>query len=246
MSNTIHVGSMYGLDNLISGMQKKVSHTTNNLSYRDMLASIQAQAETSSESVSETKSTADMTMDEYQSYIWKRIDAFPFSPTRPFDEQTIKISDKCWERMKNDPEYEEKMMNIIKDGRMYPDPFYSMGSSGAYEVLEFDGGEGCYSHTWSKNFGGSASSAKSQFDNESEGGFWSSTRAQKKKQQAEIEEILLAKRKLMKEISDEIVYNRHMNLKAAAMGEKSEYIISGVPAEFLLSGLMGGNIANAF
>ena len=83
MSNTIHVGGMYGLESLISGVQKKVSQTTSNLSYKDMLASIQAQAKTSSESVSETKSTDDMTMDEYQSYIWDKIDSFPFSPTRP-------------------------------------------------------------------------------------------------------------------------------------------------------------------
>lgn len=242
MSNNIHVSGMYGLESLISNMQRKVSQTTSNLSYKGMLASIQAQAKTSSESVNETKSTADMTMDEYQSYICDKIDSFPFSPTRPYDEQTIKIADKCWERMKSDPEYEEKMMNIIKDGRMYPNPFYGMGDSGAYEVLEFDGGEGCYSHTWSKNFGGSPSSAKKRFDNESDGGFWS-TRAKKKKQQTEMEELLFAKRKMIKEISDEIAYNRHMNLKAASMGEKSEYLVSGIPAEFLLSGLMGGGMA---
>lgn len=242
MSNTIHVGGMYELDSLISKMQRKVSQTTSNLSYKDMLASIQAQAAQSAENVSETKSTADMTMDEYQSYIWDKIDSFPFSPTRPYDEQTIKITDRCWERMKSDQEYEEKMMNIIKDGRMYPNPFYGMGDRGAYEVLEFDGGEGCYSHTWSKNFGGSPSSAKSRFDNESDGGFWS-TRAKKKKQQTEMEELLFAKRKMMKEISDEIAYNRHMNMKAASMGEKSEYLISGIPAEFLLSGLTGDGMA---
>ena len=246
MSNNIHVGGMYGLDSLISGMQKKVSQTTSNLSYKDMLASIQAQAETATESVSETKSTSEMTMEEYQSYIWDKIDSFPFSPTRPFDEQVIKISDKCWNRMKSDPEYEEKMMNIIKDGRMYPNPFYAMGDKGAYEVLEFDGGEGCYSHTWSKNFGGSTSSAKSRFDNESDGGFWSSTRTRKKKQQAEVEEAIFAQRKMMQEISDEIAYKRHMEMKAASLGEKSEYLLTGVPAEFLLSGLMGGSMATAF
>ena len=247
MNNTIHVGGTYGPENLITGMRKKVSKTTSNLSYRDILASIQAQAETLSGSVSETKSASEMTMDEYQSYIWDKIDSFPFSPTRPFDEETVKISDKCWERMKNDSEYEEKMMNIIKDGRMYPDPFFGTGmnTGGVYWVLEFDGGEGCRSHGFGKNFGGSTESAKSRFDRESEGSFWS-TRAKKKKQQAEIEEMLFAKRKMMKEINDEIAYNRRMNQKAAAMGEKSEYLISGVPAELLLSGLMGGSVATAF
>ena len=241
MNNTVHISGMHGLENLTASSQKK---TVSKLSYKDILAALQADSSSETDSV---KSTADMTMDEFQTYIWKRIESFPFSPTRPFDEQTIKISDKCWERMKNDPEYEEKMMNIIKDGRMYPDPFFGTGmdTGGVYWGLEFDGGEGCWSHGFSKNFGGSRESAKSQFDRESEGGFWS-TRIKRKKQQTEMEEILFAKRKMMKEISDEIAYNRHMNLQAAAMGEKSEYLISGVPAKFLLSGLMGGSMVTVF
>ena len=231
------------MQNVLSGLYKKTESTVSKLSYKNILATLQADNTSEIDSV---KSTADMTMEEFQAHIWKRIDSFPFSPTRPFDEQTIKISDKCWNRMKSDPEYEEKMMNIVKDGRMYPNPFYGMGDRGAYEVLEFDGGEGCYSHTWSKNFGGSPSSAKKRFDNESDGGFWSSTRTRKKKQQAEMEEALFAKRKMMQEISDEIAYKRHMEMKAASLGEKSEYLVTGVPAEFLLSGLMGGSMATAF
>lgn len=242
MNNTIHIGGTLGLSSLISGMQKKVSHTVNNLSYQDMLASLQA------DSASETaamKSAADMTMEEFQTYIWQKIDSFPFSPTRPYDEQTIKISDKCWERMKNDSEYEEKMMNIIKEGRMYPNPFFGtgMGTGGVYWVLEFDGGEGCWSHGFSKSFGGSTSAAKSQFDRESAGGFWR-TRTKKKKEQAQMEEMLFAKRKMMKEISDEIAYKRYMNFQAATLGETTEYLITGVPAEFLLAGL-GGNMMGA-
>ena len=68
MNNTIHIGGTLGLSSLISGMQKKVSHTVNNLSYQDMLASLQA------DSASETaamKSAADMTMEEFQTYIWQ-------------------------------------------------------------------------------------------------------------------------------------------------------------------------------
>ena len=61
-----------------------------------------------------------------------------------------------------------------------------------------------------------------------------------------MEEALFAKRKMMQEISDEIAYKRHMEMKAASLGEKSEYLVTGVPAEFLLSGLMGGSMATAF
>ena len=39
------------------------------------------------------------------------------------------------------------------------------------------------------------------------------------------------------EINEKIAFSRHMNLKAAAMGEKTEYMITGIPADFLLMGL---------
>ena len=240
MNNAIHTGGAYGLESLISGMQKKVSQTASNLSYKDMLASIQAQAESSAENVSETKSTADMTMEEYQTYIWRKIDSFPFSPTRPFDEETIKISDKCWNRMKSDPEYEKKMMDIIKDGRQYPDPFFGMGSSGAYSVLEFDGGEGCRSHTWSKNFGGSRSGARKQFERESEGGFWT-IREKRAKQQAELDAKYYEKKEMYQNIGEHRAMLREMIARQQGLPRSSAEIpIMGVPAEFLLAGLMGG------
>jgi len=231
------INGLSSMQNVVSSLQKKTENIVGKVSYKDILASLQTE---NTSKVDAVKSTAEMTMEEYQTYIWEKIDSFLFSPTRPYDEETIKISDKCWERMKNDPKYEDKMMNIIKDGRMYQDPFFGTGmnSGGVYWILEFDGGEGCYSHGFSKNFGGSASSARSQFDRESEGGFWS-TRSQKRKKQAEMDKILFAKRKMLQEINNEIAYNRHINLKAASLGEKSEYIISGMPAKFLLDGLMG-------
>ena len=121
-----------------------------------------------------TVSTSSMTMEEFQDYIWNRIDSFPFHPTRLLDEEAIHISDRCWKRMKEDAGYEKKMMNLIRDGRNTPDPFFGLGSSGAYSVLEFDGGEGCRSHMWSRNFGGNPVSARARFRRESEGSFWKS------------------------------------------------------------------------
>ena len=184
-----------------------------------------------------TKTTTEMTMAEYQEYIWEKIDSFPFSPTRPYDEQTIKISEKCWNRMKDDPEYENKMMNIIKDGRQYPDPFFGMGSCGAYEVLDFDGGEGCLSHTFSKNFGGSKLGASNQFDKESEGAFWSNRRKRMKELYKESEERYLRRKK---EMQMENLHVRKMRLMAQGKYEEAASVIgAGLPASLLLSGLGG-------
>lgn len=184
-----------------------------------------------------TKTTTEMTMAEYQEYIWEKIDSFPFSQTRPYDEQTIKISEKCWNRMKDDPEYEDKMMNIIKDGRQYPDPFFGMGSCGAYEVLDFDGGEGCLSHTFSKNFGGSKLGASNQFDKESEGAFWSNRRKQMKELYKESEERYLRRKK---EMQMENLHVRKMRLMAQGKYDEAASVIgAGLPASLLLSGLGG-------
>lgn len=235
MTNSIHVSGTGSLESLLTGLQKKTEKTAINLSYKDMLTSIQTQM---TENIDETKSTADMTMEEFQDYIWNKIDSFPFSPTRPYDEETIIISDKCWERMKSDTEYEEKMMNLIKEGRAYPDPFFGMsGNSGAYWVLEFDGGEGCKSHGFSKNFGGSAENASKQFEKESENGFWSNRRLQKKKLQTEIEEMVHEKREIIQAINEEVALNRKIISKQGVMEGAPELPITGIPAKFLLAGL---------
>ena len=240
MNNTTHVNSMRGLENLVSKLQKKMTGLSDNLSYQEMLISIKARTTTVTESFCGMKSTVNMTMEEYQVYIWMKIDSFPFNSTRPYDEETIKISDKCWGRMKNDPDYEQKMMNLIKDGRAQPDPFFGVGSTGTYWILEFDGGEGCRSHGFSKNFGGSAKDARAKFEKESEGGFWTN-RAKKAKLQAEINEKYYQWKELLKEIGEHRAEIRHIEAQQQGLlHTSSDMPIAGVPAKFLLAGLMGG------
>ncbi|MBO6304184.1 MAG: hypothetical protein J6M62_03765 [Selenomonadaceae bacterium] len=216
---------------VFSNIQKKLASNLENISYKSVL---EKEIDTFSE-----KSSEDMTIEEYKAYIWDRIDSFPFSPTRPYDDETIKISEKCFERMKEDFEYEEKMMNIIKEGRMYPNPYYGSGldSGGVYWILEFDGGEGCKSQGFSKNFGGSKETASDRFDKESDGGFWSSKRLLKKKMQAEIEEIIHKKREMIQEINEEIALTREIKIKQSIMENAPELPITGVPAKYLLAGL---------
>ena len=225
---------------LLPAQSAKARRTSNHASFMETLVTVRTRTETVSVSV--TKTTAEMTMEEYQDYIWNKIDSFPFSSTRPFDEQTIKISEKCWDRMKDDPEYEEKMMNIIKDGRQYPDPFFGMGSSGAYWVLEFDGGEGCWSHGFSKDFGGSKAGARKLFETESKDDY-AAMRAKKKKLQAEAEEKYYTQKRMLEKMSEQLAAIRTARAKQAGlMHTSSDMPIFGVPAEFLLAGLggMGG------
>ena len=220
---------------LLPTLSAKARAASGGTSFAETLVSVRTRVQTVSVTV--TKTSAEMTMTEYQEYIWGKIDSFPFHLTRPYDEQAIKISEKCWNRMKDDSEYEEKMMNIIKDGRQYPDPFFGMGSCGAYEVLDFDGGEGCLSHTFSKNFGGSKPSASNQFDKESEGAFWSNRRKQTKERYKESEERYLRRKK---EMQMENLHVRKMRLMAQGKYEEAASVIgTGLPASLLLSGLGG-------
>jgi len=183
------------------------------------------------------KEPSEMTMEEYQAYIWDKIESFPFHPSRPNDEEIIKISDKCWERMKNDSSYEEKMMSMIRDGRQVADPFYSMGSPGVYWVLEFDGGEGCYSHGWSKTFGGSATGARKRFEDAKTDDSYI-TRAKKRKLQKELDELYYEKQRAIKEINQEIQAMRATNAQNVMNPDMVKAMpIRGVPAEFLLAGL---------
>ena len=236
MNDTRMFSAAHGLNvtkALLPALTAKAKRAACGSSFAQTLVAV----ETRETTVTVTKMTTEMTMAEYQAYIWNKIDSFPFSQTRPYDEQSIKIRDKCWERMKNDSEYEEKMMNIIKDGRQYPDPFFGMGSCGAYEVLDFDGGEGCLSHTFSKNFGGSKSGASSQFDTESEGSFWSNRRKRRKEWQKQAEQHHLEQKMLMEM---ETLHVRKARLMAQGKFDEAAGIVgAGVPAEFLLMGLGG-------
>lgn len=236
MDNSRMFSAAHGLNvtkTLLSAKTAPSRKTACGSSFAQTLVSVTTRKTT----ITVTKTTTEMTMAEYQEYIWEKIDSFPFSPTRPYDEQTIKISEKCWNRMKDDPEYENKMMNIIKDGRQYPDPFFGMGSCGAYEVLDFDGGEGCLSHTFSKNFGGSKLGASNQFDKESEGAFWSNRRKRMKELYKESEERYLRRKK---EMQMENLHVRKMRLMAQGKYEEAASVIgAGLPASLLLSGLGG-------
>lgn len=236
MNNTKMSSAAHGLNvmkTLLPTLSSKARNASSGMSFAETLISVRTRVQTVSVTV--TKTSTEMTMTEYQEYIWGKIDSFPFHLTRPYDEQTIKISEKCWGRMKDDPEYEEKMMSIIKDGRQYPDPFFGMGSCGAYEVLDFDGGEGCLSHTFSKNFGGSKLGASKQFDKESEGAFWSNRHKRHKEQmKQEAQDCIDRLRALQAE-------NLHVHTaRLMAQGkfdEAASFMAAGLPASETLSGV---------
>ena len=148
--------------------------------------------------------TQNMSMSEYQAYISNLLGKIPFAPSRPYDEETVFISQEGWEQMKNDPEYEAWVLGYTKVNRSVPDPFFGMGSAGSFAVEHFGASiEEHNGHGYSKLYGGSASAARSMFQAESGGGM--TYRASKnrdiakKLEEKRVEEERRKKKRLQKE-----------------------------------------------
>lgn len=111
--------------------------------------------------------TTEMTMDEYKQHITRVLDSIPFDASRPYDEETMFITDEGWEQMKNDPEYEAWVIGYTKQNRSVRNPFAGMApGAGAHYGIEHFGasidehhGEG-----YSKTYGGTAAGARGLFD----------------------------------------------------------------------------------
>ncbi len=115
--------------------------------------------------------TQSMTMSEYKTYISSLLGKIPFAPTRPYDEETVFISEEGWEQMKNDPEYEAWVLGYTKINRSVEDPFFGMGSAGSFAIEHFGASIDEHNgHGYSKLYGGSAAAARGLFQAESAGG----------------------------------------------------------------------------
>lgn len=142
--------------------------------------------------------TQSMSMLEYREYITKLLGNIRFAPSRPYDEETVFISEEGWEQMKNDPEYEAWVLGYTKVNRSVEDPFFGMGSYGSYAIEHFGASIDEHNgHGYSKIYGGSASAARSLFQAESRGGM--TYRASKSQDITEkLEEERLKKKRLQK------------------------------------------------
>ena len=86
-----------------------------------------------------TVSTKDMTLEEYKQYIFDQISKFRIDPSRSGDQYSINISDAGFEAMKNDPEYENWVLDYIRRDMAVAAPgwYTAMGGPSAYCILNF-------------------------------------------------------------------------------------------------------------
>ena len=80
--------------------------------------------------------TENMTMDEYQAYIYALIDKIPYDYTRQNDTTFVSISDRGWEQMRNDPKYEAWIIGYLVEDRSIRNPFYAWGNNSGNVISE--------------------------------------------------------------------------------------------------------------
>lgn len=74
-------------------------------------------------------STKDMTMEEYKAYFSALLDTIPYDSTRVNDVTTISISEKGWEQMKKNPDYEAWVLGYFVEDRSVRNPFFGWGNN---------------------------------------------------------------------------------------------------------------------
>lgn len=81
-------------------------------------------------------STETMTMAEYQAWFYALLETIPYDPTRVNDTTTISISDKGWEQMRKDPDYEAWILGYFAEDRSVRNPFFGWGNNEGCIIFE--------------------------------------------------------------------------------------------------------------
>lgn len=107
----------------------------------------------------------DMSMNEFKDVMSKVIAGIPHHATRPYDEETVIISEEGWENMKKDPDYAAYVVGLLQEDRSFANPFFAMGDKGSYIVQHFGASpEDYHGVGFSKIYGGTAAGARSMYN----------------------------------------------------------------------------------
>ena len=133
-------------------------------------------------------STQDMTMDEYKQYIYDRISRLPMDPSRRWDNISIHISDDGFEAMKNDPEYEEWVMDYLRQDFMSYNPWTAV-CGGCY-CVKYIGASPEEYHGESWYTGYQNGKAESLYQKKSQENFWEQRAERAERLQEQYEKFL--------------------------------------------------------
>lgn len=151
-----------------------------------------------------TVSTKDMSMQDYKDYIHNKITNLYLNPAQGNSVYSIQISDECFERMKNEPEFEQHVIGSIQQNMQYAPPMIG-GNPSSYIYLYFDKDENN-----DRGYGYTMGSENNNIwgVNDSKKSFWQKTAKEKEKEkkllqlqhdkkcleQAQLDQVALGKR----------------------------------------------------
>lgn len=131
----------------------------------------------------------DMTMAEYQKYIFDKISEIHMHPTQKKGHTSVIISDEAFEAMKNDPEYEKWVLDDLKAGWAKSNPWAAFCKE-TYSVVYYGASkEECHAEMWSEGYDNGRGSER--YEKKSKKSFWELRRKRQKKLDEIYEEKLL-------------------------------------------------------
>ena len=231
MSNEIYVGgnAINRTAAVLSTINRKLDNINRALgaqSYDEILQSLKKQ----------TAAPSEMSLDEYKQYITEKIQSMPVASTHWLDNETIVISDKGYEAMQADPEYEAWVLDSIRENLSAP-TYASMVTPKLEHMAVHSYGatkEEYRGQSWSRQKNSPLESTES---------YWT-TRRKRSKHILELEQEMFLNVQQLKELSNRKAIVRAEQAKAAGLDDalKPEPVIVGIPAEFLLSMLDTSNV----
>lgn len=130
---------------------------------------------------------AEMSMEEYKSYIYDKIAALPMHPSNMQDSISVHISDEGFEAMKNDPEYEKWVLDSLKNNFMSNDPWSGV-CGGKFSVFYFGATKEEYrGESWRLGFRNGR--GESIFQEKSKDSFWERRKKRREELLAQLEEL---------------------------------------------------------
>lgn len=100
---------------------------------------VQAGKKVCAKNGAENVSRDEMSMEEYQRFFYALLDTIPYDSTRVCDVSYLTISDKGWEQMKQDPEYEAWILGYFVEDRAVRNPFFGWGGNTGSVCFEYFG-----------------------------------------------------------------------------------------------------------
>ncbi|MDE5863577.1 MAG: hypothetical protein K2H34_04440 [Lachnospiraceae bacterium] len=233
MGNTFSVNHMTRTYNSYARTQEMLSRAGKPKEFsRELVEQYERMKETSGVEEIGVVSTKDMSMEEYKEYIRDKISQIPLNPSQSGWIWNIHITEEGFEAMKNDPEYEQHVLDIIRSNFSFYDPWHSKN----WSVLHFGATD---KESYGESYGmGNA------FELKKEETFWERRLEKKKKMKKQLDK-QVEKRKLQEKEWTETLIRRKEYYESIANGEKypivDEQMIKAKAAAFFDANIIVGN-----